>query len=60
MAREQKPVRVFVKDGPDGELTRQVNSAAGEVNALYDGFVEKTSNSKPAAGSRTSAASASS
>lgn len=40
---EQK-TRIFVKKGPKGEdLSRNVTTPQSEVEALFDGFTEKTS-----------------
>lgn len=49
--------RTFVKKGPDGKtLTREVTGPASEVEAIYDGYKEKSAGgSKPhTTGSSTS------
>ncbi len=53
MAEASKPTkpRTFVKEARDGtKMTRQVSTAADEVAARYDGFLEQ----KPAASHSTS------
>lgn len=58
-AKESK-VRTFVKDGPNGQLTRQVTSAQTEVEARFDGFTEQAGSGTKAAGGATTPAKAAS
>ncbi len=55
---KESTVRIFVKKGADGnQLTREVTSAASEVAARFDGFVEKSSGAKSASTTTSSTSS---
>lgn len=60
MPREQQPTRTFVKDVGGEKQTRIVNSAQGEVDALFDGFAEESTGSAKSGTSGASRSSSSS
>lgn len=60
MPREQQPTRTFVKNVDGEKQTRIINSAQGEVQALFDGFVEESTSSAKSSTSGASRSSSSS
>lgn len=59
MSSEQK-TRTFTKEVDGETVTRQVTSPSAEVEALFEGYTEQTSGSKPTGGSSSSRSASSS